>query len=85
MSEEYTPTLIYVRSAYVDTRYNMAAYQGKYPPPVTQRFAEFDRWLDQVKADAWDEAIEHVSQIEADVGFMEHYKRHNPYRKQEEA
>ena len=78
MSEEYTPTLTYVRSAYVDTRYNMAAYQGKYPPPVTQRFAEFDRWLDQVKADAWDEALEYVL-----TGTWS--PAYNPYRDQEEA
>ena len=70
---KYTPSTDMVRAKY------------RYPGESSVEDAEFNRWLNLVKADAWDHAIEHVSQIEADVGFMEHYKRHNPYRKQEEA
>lgn len=42
--------------------------------------AEFKLWLDQVKADAWDEAVEHIAQWEGNSGF-DGYKRNNPYRK----
>lgn len=41
---------------------------------------DYDDIIQEARADAWDHAIEHVSQLEADVGFMEHYKPHNPYR-----
>ena len=44
-NHEYTPTTQYLQNAYVDTRYNLAAEQGEFPPPIMERYAEFDRWL----------------------------------------
>lgn len=43
--------------------------------------AEFDAWLDQVKADAWDEGLDAAQRAET----LRTYTPDNPYRKQEEA
>ena len=63
-------------------------------PQVIELRDELTRWLDanptdeevsrRELADAWDDAVEHISQHEADVTYLRHYRRHNPYRKQEE-
>ncbi|NWN89205.1 MAG: hypothetical protein HLX51_11810 [Micrococcaceae bacterium] len=45
-NHEHTPSTEYVRSAYIDHRRNMAFYQDEYPPPITVRYAEFDRWYE---------------------------------------
>ncbi|HEY4536416.1 MAG TPA: hypothetical protein VIG71_10695 [Enteractinococcus sp.] len=82
MTEQHTPTTERVKDSYRRSRVWEVHDGGK------TYDSEFDRWLAQVEAAAeqrgaergWDHAIEHVSQLEADVGFMEHYKPHNPYR-----
>ena len=49
MDNEYTPTTEQVREAWRTARHD----PGVLPDDVA--FAEFDRWLAQVKADAWHE------------------------------
>ena len=63
---DYTPTTEEVRHAilYVVERLE---YQGH---PLPGGVEGFDRWLASVKAEAWDEACDHL-EIECD---------HNPYR-----
>lgn len=46
---DYTPTTPVIRGAYVQLN-SGASWESKQP-----RLAEFDRWLEQVKAEAWDE------------------------------
>ena len=48
----YTPTTQHVQNAYVDTRYNLASEQDEFPPPIMERYAEFDRWLATIEAAA---------------------------------
>lgn len=51
---EYTPTTADARGKYAT--HQGARYRGqKY---LDRRRAEFDRWLEQVKAEAWDEGNE---------------------------
>lgn len=46
---------------------------------------EFDQIINQVKADAWDGALELLeNNSEIDLDDLEHYKEICPYRKQEE-
>lgn len=48
--------------------------------------AEFKLWLDQIKADAWDDCLELLeSNSEIDMDDLDHYKEICPYRKQGEA
>lgn len=77
MSKERTPSTRGVRSAYL--RVWNGSIEGANAETVA---AEFDTWLNQVKADAWDEG----------ANALEHHQMHvsggwpnNPYRKQEEA
>lgn len=46
---DYTPTTPVIRGAYVQL-HSGASWESKQP-----RLVEFDRWLEQVKAEAWDE------------------------------
>lgn len=88
MSEPYTPTTEQVREFW--------ASDGKHLPAAKSyerraSIAEFDRWLDQVKADArreglaegWDEAVE----MAADKGWLHvdavaDTSDRNPYRQE---
>lgn len=65
-NHEHTPTTQNVQNAYVDTRYNLASEQGEFPPPIMERYAEFERWYKKViaaaeqrgAAQAWDEGYQ---------------------------
>lgn len=46
---EYTPTTEEVRASY------LSALTHNHPMNVGEVIAEFDRWLEQVKAEAWEE------------------------------
>jgi len=73
---KYTPSTDMVRVAY------------RYPQETPSKDAEFDRWLNQVKADAWDEAANTMRLYVRRNGLTEAYQldtEDNPYRKQEEA
>lgn len=52
MTEEYTPTTEDVRVRYALDRGEAIRR------PYSTSLADFDRWLNQVKAEAWDEARE---------------------------
>lgn len=67
---KYTPSTDIVRAKY------------RYPLETPRNDAEFNRWLDEVKAEAWDEGKEDAMRgldIHGDTDAE------NPYRKQEEA
>ena len=97
-NHEYTPTTQYLQNAYVDTRYNLAAEQGEFPPPIMERYAEFDRWLAEhdatVEAAAeqrgaergWDEAMTAQIQrlISGDPDVERFQMPANPYRANQE-
>ena len=61
---EYTPTTEQVRTSYACQRESIYG--------VEHDFAEFDRWLAEVKAQAWDEGY-----VSSDDYYGEH---DNPYR-----
>ena len=79
------PTEEALQELWLSHRVERAEREHRPHPDYSLFIAEFKTAIERIKADAWDHAIEHVSQLEADVGFMDHYKPHNPYRKQEEA
>lgn len=56
----HTPTTQHVQNAYVDTRYNLASERGELPPPIMERYAEFERWRKKVIT-----AAEHRGAIKA--------------------
>lgn len=70
--DEYTPTTSEVRGAYAVFGFEGNAYNH---PNNHQRMdkwrAEFDRWLRDVKADVWNEAMSGVEDP--------HYWQENPY------
>lgn len=71
---EYTPTTDEVRHMFATAP--LGGAQPALPVPALVR--EFDRWLDQVKADAWDSAV--VSMVYADGTPVEIVANRNPYR-----
>ena len=71
---EYTPTTPEVASAYSMHQYGVLAYEG------TQGRAEFDRWLNRIKADAWDEGHDDGQTNEHE--FRPGRKITNPYREE---
>lgn len=72
---EYTPTTERVRSEYA--RDTNATKRNEIPR------AEFDRWLEQVKAEAWHEGF--VDGVNHDLGDWENAPSiiNNPYRQGE--
>ena len=52
-----------------------------------QNLKEFDRMIEQVKADAWDEGFEGAYRMAKGYGHVDHWMDapDNPYREQEEA
>lgn len=53
---DYTPSLDTVRELYAWQRSTLDRALGK-RVPTDEYDAEFDRWLNQIKADAWDEGF----------------------------
>lgn len=69
MSEFYTPTAEKVRALYVE---------GAESEEATGE--QFDRWLNQAKAEAWDEGYNHRS-LQEDGSINEFDRDHwNPYK-----
>lgn len=78
---EYTPTTERVRRDYVVENLGSTTE----PHTATDGEAEFDRWLAQVKADAWDEGFRTCDQVwteTADITTPDEYRTDptNPYR-----
>jgi hypothetical protein len=67
-SEHYTPSTEEVRDLY--------SYSERYGRTTDESAKEFDRWLTQIKADAWDEGWRD--------GIVVPYSLGNPYRKKKE-
>lgn len=72
----YTPTTDKVRVAYIVGNIYSAKDCGTPPQTPTQLKREFDRWLAEVKAQAWDEGYSVGSQDGSIVGVG---RAHNPY------
>jgi hypothetical protein len=67
---DYTPTTGAVRTDYANvTQFGLDMYKPRYE--------EFDRWLAEVKAQAWEEAVRHIKFVSWDE--IEILKE-NPYR-----
>ena len=78
---DYTPTTQEVRGKYAT--HQGARYRGqKY---LDLRRAEFDRWLNEVKAEAWDEGF--TDGINHDLGDWDNAPAiiKNPYREEKDA
>lgn len=91
MSGEYVPTTEHIRD-YVE----MGGEPRPWEPPTPEgealevkRREAFDRWLETVKADAWDEVADNLGEYaEVDdslIHLADNIRDANPYRKQEEA
>lgn len=77
MTDEYTPTTAEVRACW--------GWDDDYEIPSPARNAEFDRWLAQVKAEAWDEGAESrqchcAAWSEGECGCGNWPSERNPYR-----
>ena len=68
---EYTPTLEEVRANLV--------LMGEKPRPLYPE--EFDRWLNKVKAEAWEEGAESAFYNPEILGLVDYPE--NPYRKEQ--
>ena len=90
---DYTPTTEEVRNKYSGFSTSNSNHTGQ----VYLNFAEFDRWLAEVKAQALEEVLDIIrgqaegSQLEGDQkavllyeGLIAFLLIHNPYRKGEE-
>ena len=75
---DYTPTTEQVREQY-------SREQPPHIGTVSEKRAEFDRWLDAVKAEAWDEGFDAG---ERDAFHLDTHPDHtctpNPYRQKEQ-
>lgn len=79
---DYTPTTADVRGAYAT--HQGARYRGrKY---LDLRSAEFDRWLEQVRAEAWDEGHESAALRIPEGVWHDVAAPHpgNPYRQEQD-
>ena len=56
---EYTPTTEDVRDAWLTAEYE----ERDWGTSDDDLHAEFDRWLQTVKAEVWDEALKHVERL----------------------
>ena len=79
-------------SEYVpDTETVREQYTREQPPhigTVSEKRAEFDRWLRQVKAEAWDECVEAMAwaqQNGPEENALAYVGNNNPYRIESEA
>lgn len=75
---DYTPTTEAVRGAYL---YEAQRHGDAFKGNAATR-AEFDRWLAQVKAEAWDECFDSLEY--ALDGYYAITVANNPYRKEGE-
>ena len=73
----YTPDTGKVRTAYIHGVGGTTWYKGKADALLKQ----FDRWLAEVKAQAWEEGYAHGN---ADAFTEARLDRDNPYRQEEE-
>lgn len=75
MTDEYTPTTEEVREAYLDRKdfEDAVSFIERRGDEVAA--AEFDRWLNTVRAEAWDEGYD-----AAPMGGRP--RQENPYRKE---
>ena len=74
---DYTPTTPVIRGAYIQL-HSDASWESKQP-----RLDEFNRWLDEVRAEAWDEGFN--TGVEDSFDFIEsenHECIPNPYRQE---
>ena len=76
MTDKYTPTTWEVRSAWAE----FDGYVGTVAQYAEVARIEFDRWLSEVKAKAWEEGF--AAGVNADLGDYEHPPEivTNPYR-----
>lgn len=87
---DYTPTTNAVRNAYM-----IHIFDGVQHRDIGLSMAEFDRWLAEAKAAAWDEAIDHAWELSDPASAvvdtsdlkpvctesdMQQAKRENPHR-----
>lgn len=71
MTEEYTPTTEAIRNAWV--------YSEMFKHIAEIAASGFDRWLNQLKAEAWDEGWE-ANEAESDPWMHGKRTDGNPYR-----
>ena len=64
--DDYTPTTLEVRESYTYFRGTI---------PLVEHAAEFDRWLNEVKAEVWEEVV-NMGYVDALLG---HEPLRNPY------
>ena len=62
-------------TATVKATYSTAATFMQSPSPA--RMEKFDRWLNEIKAQAWDEGWDDADEVVSQGGWI----RRNPYRK----
>ena len=81
---EYTPTTDEVRERFIDGAINRATATGfsvtRYI--IDKARADFDRWLTEVRREAWDEVADYHDRTNA-PDIAESTRRDNPYRKKE--
>ena len=77
---DYTPTTPVIRGAYIQL-HSDASWESKQP-----RLAEFNRWLDEVKSEAWDEGYESAALRIPEGVWHDVAAPHpgNPYRQEQE-
>lgn len=83
---KYTPTTDEVRAVYVWTHTrNFDSYQvGRTLASEQKHYGdEFDRWLDQVRSEAWDEAADHLEYRHSHAAAYE-LRLANPHRKEDD-
>lgn len=73
---EHTPDTATIRHVYADYWHDEAISSGS--PTLEQNRAEFDAWLNKIRADAWDEGYENAfgRAMEDDWPMV----RPNPYK-----
>lgn len=73
---ERTPPTAAIRQAWI------GAHPFRTTTTVEEREAEFDRWLTEVRREAWDEVADYHDRTNA-PDIAESTRRDNPYRKEQ--
>lgn len=76
----FTPTTDQMRMVYITEGAHLPAAKAY---DHAEAGAEFDRWLDQVKSEAWDEAADHLEYRHSHAAAYELLLA-NPYRKEDD-
>lgn len=79
MTDEYTPETEDVAATFAYIQGDLDIDDG-YPPFRQVHEAEFYRWLNNVRAEAWDECVDAYEEV-AWIDFATADRPHNPYRK----